>query len=209
MKQSPSEKGQRIDYRLAQHSKAVCSMGQTVFVWAKLLLGVLIVLWLTSSCVSEEKSPNEMPVYDGPILTFENFETNRTEEAILKAKLKARIQWTYEDGDQHYPEGINIIFFEDNGDTTATLTGNEATYNKEEDLYRVWGNVRIDNREKKQKLNTEELFWEPDKKEIYTDKFVVIETDGEVIQGEGMEAADDFSTYRIMKPTGSFFIEEE
>jgi hypothetical protein len=46
-------------------------------------------------------------------------------------------------------------------------------------------------------LNTEELFWEPKKEIIYTDKFVRIETDGEIITGEGMEAPQDFSTWRL------------
>jgi LPS export ABC transporter protein LptC len=168
----------------------------------------ILILLASTSCEDEPKSQKDMPIYDGPVLTFENFETNRTENAVLKAKLKAKEQLTFENGDQAYPQGIDITFFELNGDTTATLLGNEATYNKEKDLYRVWGNVRINNRQKKQKLNTEELFWEPEKKEIYTDKFVVIETDGEVIQGEGMRAVDDFSSYKVLKPTGSFYLEE-
>jgi len=166
-------------------------------------------IFFAVACEDSTKSPAEMPMYEGPTVTFENFVTQRTEDGILKAKLKAKKQLTFENGDQSYPDGIFIIFFEENKDTTATLLGNEATYNKEKNLYRVWGNVRINNREKKQKLNTEELFWEPEKKEVYTDKFVVIETEGEIIQGEGMTAADDFSTYRVLKPTGSFLIEEE
>lgn len=161
------------------------------------------------SCKKEQKDPSQMPEYDGPMLTFENFETVRTEEAKLKAKLKAKVQHTYENGDQQFPEGIYLVFFEPNGDTTATLLGNEATYEKETNLYRVWGDVHINNYEKQQKLTTEELFWDPDEKQVYTDKFVIIETEGEIVQGEGMTAADDFSTYKVLKPTGSFLIEDQ
>lgn len=161
------------------------------------------------SCGSETKEFQDLPLYEGPVLTFENFETDRTENAKLKATLKAMRQNTYENGDQEFPEGIHLIFFEDNSDTSATLIGDQAYYEKETNLYRAWGNVRVRNYKENQNLNTEELFWDPGKKEVYTEKFVVIETAEEIIQGEGMTAKEDFSSYRITKPTGVVTLKDE
>ena len=53
------------------------------------------------------------------------------------------------------------------------------------------------------RLDTEELFWNPKKEDIFTDKFVRIEKDGKLHMGEGLEAKQDLSFYRILKPTGT------
>ena len=64
------------------------------------------------------------------------------------------------------------------------------------------GNVKLESIQKHQKLTTEELFWNRKDKQVYTDKFVIIETGEDVLHGQGLTAAQDFSTYRILKPTG-------
>jgi hypothetical protein len=38
---------------------------------------------------------------------------------------------------------------------------------------------------------------------LYTDKFVKITTDGEQLFGEGMEAQEDFTNYKIKKLRGT------
>jgi hypothetical protein len=58
-------------------------------------------------------------------------------------------------------------------------------------------------------LQTEELFWSPKDKKIYTDKFVIITTPTEIIKGEGLVANEDFSYYEIQKPTGIIALDEE
>src|SRR5690606_41136095 len=67
-------------------------------------------------------------------------------------------------------------------------------------IYKATGDVEVNSYEKDQKLNTEELFWRRDKGEIYTDKFVRIETAEEILLGEGLTATQDFSSYKILKP---------
>ncbi len=41
---------------------------------------------------------------------------------------------------------------------------------------------------KSEQLNTEELFWKPEEERIFTEKFVTIRQQGDVIYGEGMDA---------------------
>jgi LPS export ABC transporter protein LptC len=57
--------------------------------------------------------------------------------------------------------------------------------------------VQVENFEKRQKLASEELFWNPAKKKIYTDKFVTIQDPQRLIKGTGMEADESFSEYEI------------
>jgi hypothetical protein len=57
-------------------------------------------------------------------------------------------------------------------------------------------------------LSTEELNWDPQKQIVFTDKFVVIETPTEILKGEGLEANQNFTKYKILKPTGVFSIND-
>jgi LPS export ABC transporter protein LptC len=68
----------------------------------------------------------------------------------------------------------------------------------------VRGNVIVKSLDKGQTLNTEELNWKPETKTVYTEKFVTITTAEEILKGEGLDAAQDLSRYKIRKPTGVF-----
>ena len=58
-------------------------------------------------------------------------------------------------------------------------------FTKADNLYRAEGNVIVKSYEKKDELNTEELYWDQTNEKFYTDKFVTINSDDEVHTGEG------------------------
>ena len=116
--------------------------------------------------------------------------------------VKAAKLLRYENGDEEYPEGIYVEFYGKDTVITSTLEGDKAYYTKETDEYQAVGNVKLESLKNQQKLSTEELFWSRKDKQVYTEKFVIIETKEDVLHGEGLTAAQDFSSYRILKPTG-------
>jgi LPS export ABC transporter protein LptC len=50
-----------------------------------------------------------------------------------------------------------------------------------------------------QHLQSEELFWDPNKQKIYTDKFVTIRDKETLFNGTGMEADQNFKNYTLKK----------
>ena len=56
--------------------------------------------------------------------------------------------------------------------------------------------------EKGERLSTQELTWNKEKKKIYTDKYVQIETEDAILRGDGFEADERFTRYKILKPKG-------
>jgi hypothetical protein len=52
------------------------------------------------------------------------------------------------------------------------------------------------------------LYWNQKEEKFYTDKFVTIKSEDEVHTGEGMESNQDFTEYRILKPSGTFTLED-
>ena len=162
----------------------------------------LLLAGLILSCSDTQEQLDEREVYDGAFHEFEGLEVWYSDSAVVVLMMQTEKVLRYENGDEEYPDGVYIEFFGKDTVKTSTLQADQAYYTAETDEYRAVGNVILESLEKQQKLNTEELFWNRRDKQVYTEKFVVIETQDDVLHGEGLTAAQDFSSYRILKPTG-------
>jgi LPS export ABC transporter protein LptC len=162
-------------------------------------------IWLSACSKNEITQPLE---YDGPQSEAENVELYYSENQVVKVKLLADLVHEFINGDREFPKGIYIEFFDDEGNLASKLRANHAFYFKKDNLWKATGKVEVLNLKKNEQLNTEELFWRPAKEEIFTETFVTIRMQTEVIYGEGLEAKQDMSTYTIKKPQGEFTLEE-
>ncbi|MDN4165825.1 LPS export ABC transporter periplasmic protein LptC [Cytophagales bacterium LB-30] len=161
------------------------------------------------SCSDKKLNEEDLPVYDGPVVEADSISTLYSDSAIVRIKLMAKKQFEFENGDRDFPEGMYMEFYEPDGRVSSTLVANQGHYYREENLYKATGDVRVNSVDNGDKLNTEELFWNPTEEKVYTDKFVRVEQEGDITTGEGLEAAQDFSTWRILKPTGFISMDEE
>ena len=96
-----------------------------------------------------------------------------------------------------FPEGIEIQIFEKDGKLSTTLKADRGYLFKQENIFKGEGDVQVHNLIKDQKLQSEELFWEPNKKKIYTEKFVRVQSGGDFTYGSELEADETFTTYRL------------
>lgn len=161
---------------------------------------------MLSACSTSETT---VPVeYEGPLSENENVKMQYAEKDRVKVILAAAKILEFANGDQEFPEGIFIEFYDELGNKTSTLRANDAYYFKTENKWRGRGNVEVINTQKQEQLNTEELFWTPTDKKIFTDKFVTIKLQSEVLYGTGFEAKEDLSDYSIKDPSGDFTVDE-
>ncbi len=169
---------------------------------------IILLLALLIGC-ADNKDIDDYKPYEGPVMEVENVETLFSDSAVVRIKLLADKQWEYENGNREFPEGVYIEFYENDGEVSSTISANQGYYYKKEDKYKASGNVIVKNTLKNEELRTEELFWEPTKQEISTDKYVEIETEYDIFMGNGLTAKQDFSDWRILQPTGTITIEEQ
>ncbi|WP_073106016.1 LPS export ABC transporter periplasmic protein LptC [Hymenobacter daecheongensis] len=175
-----------------------------------LLLSLVAIAGLGAGCEKKDAATTKKMVYKGPTVEVTNVLTLISDSAKLQIRLTAPLEQTFESGDQLYPKGVKVTFYGDGGRTVVnTLSGNYGKYDKNKNLYVVRGDVRVKNEQKQQKMNTEELFYDKAKAQIYTQPatFVRVETLTEVLTGYGLTANQDFSRYRIMKPEGIFTLD--
>ncbi|MFL5765185.1 MAG: LPS export ABC transporter periplasmic protein LptC [Bacteroidia bacterium] len=149
-----------------------------------------------------------------PLESSTNVEIIYSDSAIVRAKLNSPQIDRYA-GKKPYlelPKGMNILFYKEDRSEQSRLTANYGiAYDNGSGVtekMEAKGNVIVVN-EKGEKLNTEHLTWNALTKMIYTDDFVKITTRDQVIWGNGMEAKQDFSEYRILDVQGEIDVKDE
>ena len=166
------------------------------------------IAFIIALCSCTKTEFNEPVEYKGPLREGENVELYSSENERVKSKLSAELFYEFENGDMEFPKGMYVEMYDELGGLESTLRANHAKYIKAEKLYRGQGKVELKNVQKNEQLNTEELFWNPVTKKIFTTKFVTIKEEGDVIYGTGLDAKQDLSDYVILKPKGEFEVNE-
>ena len=169
-----------------------------------IFLGVIVIILFQSCRDSAEEIP-DMEVYEGPIRVGDNVDAYYSEAALKTIRMKAKKVFDYKNEDREFPEGLYIEFFEIDGTLSSTLQGNTAYYTKTDNLWKVNGDVVVKSHVKDQELKTEELFWSPDDERIYSEKFVIIKSEGATVKGTGFETNETFYPWKILKPVDSGF----
>ncbi|MDN5216174.1 LPS export ABC transporter periplasmic protein LptC [Fulvivirgaceae bacterium BMA12] len=169
----------------------------------------IIAFSLVVVACGENNTIDEEDEYDGPMVEFHDVETMVSDSAVIKLKIKGAKQLTFQNGDLEYPEGVFIEFYDENSKVTSTIAANRGYYTKADNVYKVEEDVEVINFQSGEKLNSEELFWDPKTEKVHTEKFVNITTQTKIIKGVGLTASQDFSDYQIGKITGEIYLEED
>ena len=107
--------------------------------------------------------------------------------------------WAFEKG--VYLEKFDSLFRID-----ASIKADTAYYYEKKKLWELRTNVSIRNL-KGDKFDTELLFWDEKKEEIYSDKYIRIEQEDKTITGYGFESNQELTEYTIKNTTGIFTVE--
>ena len=148
-------------------------------------------------------------IYNGPVLELDHVETLYSDSSVVRLKLKAVKQFEFDNNDREFPQGIHLDFYDTDGSLSSTLSADYCYYYNESDTWRALRNVVIRNMKSQELLNSEELYWEPKKEIVYTSKFVRIETGDEILMGEGLQAKQDFSWWKILYARGTIELNED
>jgi LPS export ABC transporter protein LptC len=93
-------------------------------------------------------------------------------------------------------KGLFVTFFNEEEKISTTLKANYGVRFDQSRRMEARYGVEVVNKEG-QKLETEKLIWDEANKKIYTDAFVKVTTDKEIITGTGLESNQDFTQYHL------------
>ena len=183
-----------------------------IFPKRSLIISIALAVAMLMSCKNDIEVISSLTNIDNwPSQTIVNLETIYTDSAKIQLIVKSKLVETYnqeEDSYLEFPKGLEVFFYDKNEMVESQLSAKYAIYHKADQLWEAKDSVVVINAND-EILNTEQLFWDENKKLIYTSKFVSITTTNEIIYGEGMEANENFTNWKIMKPRGTFYLDHE
>jgi len=118
---------------------------------------------------------------------------------------------SYDKTDPAYSEfrsGLKVYFYDGQKEPVASVTAKFAKYTDNKNLWELQDSVVAVN-ETGEKLETELLFWDQKKSLIYTDRFVKITTEDQIIQGYGLESDPRLSNRKIKNLSATIYIKDE
>lgn len=141
-----------------------------------------------------------------PSLHSEGVSTLISDSGVTKYRITAA-QWDMfekvREPRWYFPKGIFVEKFDSLYQTEASIKGDTAYFYKNKKLWHLIGNVEIFN-QAGDRFETDELFWDQRKQQIYSDKFIHIEKQDVIIEGIGFESNESMSKYTIRTPSGIF-----
>ncbi|MEP0984520.1 LPS export ABC transporter periplasmic protein LptC [Ekhidna sp.] len=169
----------------------------------------ILTLWVLFLACNQRKDLIDAPLYEGPLSSMDSAITQMSDSGIVVMQLETALQNNFENGDREWPSGFKIKWYNSRGKVTSYFSANYVFYTEADKIYHAEGNVIVRSNIKNDELNTEELFWNQSEEKFYTEKFVTIKSEDEAHTGEGMESNQDFTEYRILKPSGTFTLEDD
>ncbi len=106
------------------------------------------------------------------------------------------------------PQGIHIEFFDNQMNVESELKAKYAVHYEVERRWEARKDVVVVNK-KGEMLNTELLVWNERKEKLTSDQHVKITTKDEIIFGNGFEANQDFSVYKIFNVKGRITVKKQ
>jgi LPS export ABC transporter protein LptC len=127
-----------------------------------------------------------------------------SQEGVMKARLRSPYMLRHQSDSAYieFPRTMHVDFYDDSTRIESILDAKYARYREYEDKVFLRDSVVVINLAKGDTLKTDELWWDQNTQEFYTDKPVEIHQPDKTVYGKGLRAAQDFSWYDIFNITG-------
>ena len=173
------------------------------------LLGAIMLL----ACKNDIKEVNALAEREKrPDMTGENLELVYSDSARIKYRVLApeyikvnREKEKYEE----FPKGIHVLSYDPAGKMIGSSKAKYAKKLEDEMLWEARNEVVIINAEGK-KLETELLYWDMKKELIYSDRYVKLSADGQIIEGNNGFHSDQNLNHPVFENiSGSIEVEKQ
>lgn len=174
---------------------------------AALALGAAM---LFSGCKKNEleKIKPISPMENLPIQEADNFENIYTDSGQVRFTLQAPKLLRFDNNGQDYlefPEGLRLVNYDNKLNVVSSLDADYAKQYVKEKKWEAKNNVILTNAQG-DSLKTEHLFWDEKTEKIYTEEFVRIIRQDQIIMGDGLVSDQDMVNWEIKNPKGTTYI---
>ena len=175
---------------------------------------LVISILFTAGCENDIERINlitdeeEIPTVKGT-----NVQVIYSDSAKVKVQILAPEFMQFPDVERPYmefPKGLEVFFYNDSMKIESEIRADYTIYYTEEGLWHATGNVvalRLDNGDA---LNTEELYWDEEKKLIYSEAFTRVQNEDGTFYGKrGFTSHQDLSNWQLKGSSGTVNVKDE
>lgn len=181
---------------------------------SRLLIPLLVTALLLAGCENDIEKINMLNTGgDFPDLRGQDIEVIYSDSARVKVQMFAKELNQYNNAEKPYsefPQGMKVYFFNDSMEIESEILANYAIYYNDEKLWHAKGNVIAENHKTGERLDTEELFWDEEKEEIYSDSYTRIVNENGTFYGQnGFRSNQSLTEYTLIGSKGVMNIQED
>ena len=173
-----------------------------------------VMLLLFSSCSGKKKELGAaITERDSlPVMDTRGVESLVSYSGVISYRLSAEEWLVYDKKTPSYwsfEKGVYVEKFDSLFQVEASIKADTAYYYDKQKLWKLIHNVHIQN-QKGENFDTELLYWDQNKKRVYSDKAVRVEQVDRIIYAEGFESNEQMTKYTFFKVNNTiFYVDEE
>lgn len=182
----------------------------------KNLLNIIILSIGFSSIFGCSSEPKMSTAYidstEIPTMVTRDVDMLISDSGVIKYKAITPIWYVYENNVAnkywYFPEGIRLDQIDTVFNTELSIEADTAYNYETKQLWHLIKNVKVDT-PAGEHIETDELFWDTRKHEVYSDSFIRLERPDATIEGYGFKSNDAFTKYEIRRTSGIFPFREK
>ena len=174
----------------------------------------MVMLVLFSACSGGNKKEVGEAITERdslPVMDTRGVTTLISDSGVIRYRINAEEWQVYDRKSPSYwafEKGVYVEKFDSLFQVEASIEADTAYYYDKTKLWKLLSNVHIQNL-KGEKFDTDLLYWDQNKKRVYSDRQVRIEQPDQIIYAVGFESNEQMTRYKFYKTNGIFYIDEE
>ncbi len=177
-----------------------------------MLASVFALASVVVSCGDQIAEAESIDLSQTPVQTIENMFSVQTKNGKVEMRIEAPLMQTFDSDTiktDVFPKGLSVYAYTDDGLLESLIFSDQAHHRvdktgKTDDIWSAFGNVMIHNVLKRETMETDTIYWDETKKEIYTDCYVKMYSPDGLMQGYGMRSDDHARNAILHKPFNSY-----
>lgn len=182
-----------------------------------MLASVSALASIVVSCGGGLAQAESLDLSQTPVQTLTDMFTVQTKNGNVEMRIEAPLMETYDNDTVKidlFPKGLSVYSYTDDGLLESVIFSDNASHKvdktgKTSDTWSAFGNVMINNVIKREAMETDTIYWDETKKEIYTDCYVKMYSPDGFMQGYGMRSDDHARNSILHKPFNSYAVSQQ
>ncbi len=178
---------------------------------------ILVVASLLCACSSKLKEAENLELTSTPVQVVQDMFAVQTKDGVMLQRMEADLMQRFSTDSIDYelfPRGLSVYAYTEDGRLETYIRSDEAKHinagkKSKSEVWEAYGDVVISNVIKNETMETDTIYWDRDKAEIYTDCYVKLYSDEGLMQGKGMVSDDRARNATLLSVFDSFGVTQK